>query len=170
MSGRETEGTRTAEAVTVGTTYLVMLGAVTWLILGSAARGPLPTGPEGTVPLYSAENTTAGDRFRWIFQLAFTPGAVPGLNAVHAYEPAAVEGLTVDPGLIGPTAVIARCRPGKAAEAAGWCAEYFEDPRDAYRAAGRGTADGTRYFGATYPVAGARRAASFITEHTPPRR
>ena len=164
------EGHRRAEVAVVTTLYILTLASVTWMILSAGAREPSHAGPPGTVPLYAAGEADPGTRLRWVFLLAFKPSAVAGLNVLHAYEPRDVEGRIVYPDRVGPTAVITRCGPRGTDEDHRWCAKYFGQPDEAYRAARR-TSDRERiYFGTTYPMRNAARAASFVTEYAPTHR
>ena len=133
-------------------------------LLSEAAKFP-PRG-DSLVGLQRVSNATTNQRLSWLLRLIFVPRAYPGLNILYAYTPGEMAEGTTIPSWMGPTAAIGRCPEDPRSDS--WCAEYFENPQNAYsRAQNTGGETRARYFGTTYPMPGQTHHHTFVAEHAP---
>jgi len=148
---------------------------VVWAILTISAVG-WPTQTHAQVAVQDIDQLPVLTKFVVTVQMVLAPGSRADVNPLYAYKPEDLAGEEVHPERIGDVATVSQCEAdGAEAEGETWCARYFTDISQAFRAAyraNRGTDDARDespevYFATTYPLPNVEPTRRFVSGLSP---
>ena len=150
---------------------------IVWAILAMCVVGwPTHTHAQPRVPVQDVEGLSILTKLVVTLQMVLAPGSRADVNPLYAYDPRELAGAEVHPDRIGGVATVSQCEAGGAeTEGEAWCARYFTDINQAFRAAyraNRGT-DGANnaspdvYFATTYPLPNVEPERRFVSGLSP---
>ena len=135
-----------------------------------------PTHAHAQIRVQDVEQLDTLTRLVVTLRMVLAPGSRSDVNPLYAYDPQELAGQEVHPERIGAVATVSQCEAGGAeTEGEAWCARYFTDINQAFRAAyraNRGT-DGANnaspdvYFATTYPLPNVEPERRFVSGLSP---